>query len=182
MNEHKSWAQRQNPAVRLTLQIVGWVLVVLGIAALVLPGPGLLMLFAGLALLSQELTWAQRFVTPVKHAALRGASEGVQSWLRIFGSLLGVAALVAVGLTWGLWRTSPDWWPLDEKWWLPGGWGTAGTLFASAAIALGLLIYSFRRFRSSPYVPYDVERPSPSDADAEPERENSPAGSATGRN
>lgn len=177
MNEHKSWAQRQNPAVRLTLQIAGWVLVVLGIAALVLPGPGLLMLFAGLALLSQELAWAQRFVTPVKHAALRGASEGVQSWLRICGSLLGVAALVAVGLTWGLWRTAPSWWPLDDQWWLPGGWGTAGTLFASAAIALGLLIYSFRRFRGSPYVPYDAERPSPEDDDAAREHDPSSTGS-----
>lgn len=177
MNEHKTWAQRQNPAVRLTLQIVGWVLVVVGIAALVLPGPGLLMLFAGLALLSQELTWAQRFVTPVKHAALRGASEGVQSWLRITVSLLGVAALVAVGLAWGLWRTAPDWWPLDDQWWLPGGWGTSGTLFVSAAIALGLIIYSYRRFRGTPYVAYDAGRPSSDDAGAEPARDHSPAGS-----
>lgn len=181
MNEHKTWSQRQNPAVRLTLQIVGWVLVVAGIAALVLPGPGLLMLFAGLALLSQELAWAQRFVTPVKHAALRGASEGVESWLRICGSLLGVAGLVAVGLVWGLWRTAPSWWPLDDKWWLPGGWGTAGTLFASAAIALGLLIYSYRRFRGSPYVPDDAGRPSPTGTEASDERRRSPAASSHDR-
>ena len=178
MSEHKTWAQRQNPAIRLTLQIVGWVLVVVGIAALVLPGPGLLTLFAGLVILSQELAWAQRFVTPVKHAALKSASEGVQTWLRICGSLLGVAALVAVGLAWGLWRTAPSWWPLADKWWLPGGWGTAGTLFGSAALALGLLIYSFRRFRGSPYVPDDAGRPAPEDADTEPVRENSPAGSS----
>ena len=33
----------------LALEVVGWILVVAGIAALILPGPGLLMLFAGLA-------------------------------------------------------------------------------------------------------------------------------------
>lgn len=159
MNEHKSWTKRQNPAVRLTLQIVGWLLVLLGIAALVLPGPGLLMLFAGLLLLSQELPWAQRFVSPVKRAALKGASDGVQTAPRIAVSLLGVACLVAVGLAWGLWRTAPGWWPLDGKFWLPGGWGTAATLFFSAAIALGLIVYSLRRFRGSPYVPDDDDLP-----------------------
>ena len=51
----------------------------------------------------------------------------------------------------------------------------------TGVIALGLLIYSFRRFRGSPYVPYDVERPSPTGGDTATERENSPAGSATGR-
>ena len=36
-------------AKRLVLEVVGWTLVVAGIAALVLPGPGLLMVFGGLA-------------------------------------------------------------------------------------------------------------------------------------
>ena len=38
-------------ARRLVLEIIGWLLVVVGIAALVLPGPGLLAIVAGLALL-----------------------------------------------------------------------------------------------------------------------------------
>ncbi len=64
---------------RIVLEVVGWVLVVAGIAALVLPGPGLLMLFAGLVILSQEYDWAERRVEPIKVRALRGAAEGVET-------------------------------------------------------------------------------------------------------
>ena len=39
-------------AKRIVLECVGWVLLVVGVAAIFLPGPGLLCIFAGLALLS----------------------------------------------------------------------------------------------------------------------------------
>jgi hypothetical protein len=41
-------------AKRLVLETLGWVLLVAGVAAIFLPGPGLLGIFAGLALLSQQ--------------------------------------------------------------------------------------------------------------------------------
>jgi uncharacterized protein (TIGR02611 family) len=59
---------------RVVLEIIGWILVVAGVAALVLPGPGLLMIFAGLVILSQEYEWAERRLEPVKVRALRGAA------------------------------------------------------------------------------------------------------------
>ena len=78
-------------AKRIVLEIVGWMLVVVGIAALVLPGPGLLMLAAGLVMLSQEYEWAERRVEPIKNKALRGAAEGVETTLRIALSTLFAA-------------------------------------------------------------------------------------------
>ena len=111
-------------AKRLGLEILGWTLVVLGLAALVLPGPGLLMLFAGLYVLSQQYEWAERKVEPVKVAAFRAAAEGVQTWPRILASVAGVLVMVAIGITWGLRPDVPGWWPIAEHWWLPGGWGT----------------------------------------------------------
>ena len=39
---------------RIALEALGWTLVLAGIAALVLPGPGLLAIFAGLFILSQH--------------------------------------------------------------------------------------------------------------------------------
>ena len=66
-------------AQRLAKLILGWLLVVAGVAALTLPGPGLLMLFAGVVLLSQQYEWARRRVEPVKRAAFRAAAESVQS-------------------------------------------------------------------------------------------------------
>lgn len=126
---------------------LGWLLVVVGIAALVLPGPGLLTLFAGLVLLAGEYEWARRWAEPAKKAALTAAADGVRTWPRILISLLGVAVLVGLGVVWGVRPDVPAWWPIAERWWLAGGWGTGVTLAASGLLALALVIYSFRRFR-----------------------------------
>lgn len=126
---------------------VGWMLVIAGLAALVLPGPGLLALFAGLAMLSQHYEWARRRVAPIKLAAIRTAAEGVKDWRRLAVSGLGIAGLAAAGALW-LWQPPvPRWWPLREFWWLPGGWATGATLVFSAVAAFALVAYSFRNFR-----------------------------------
>ncbi len=132
---------------RLILECIGWVLVVLGIAALVLPGPGLLLLFAGLAILAEQYEWAARRVEPVREQALRTAAEGVRTIPRLLISLGGVTALVAAGVFWGIRPDAPSWWPIDERWWLVGGWTTGATILFSAAVALSLLGYSWRKLR-----------------------------------
>jgi hypothetical protein len=132
---------------RVLVEGAGWVLVVVGIAAIFLPGPGLLALFAGLALLSMQYTWAERRVRPVRKAALKGAADSVQTWPRIAVSLFGIAGLTALGLVWLLDPDTPDWWPAQDKYWLLGGPWTGVTLLLSAAIALGTLVYSFVKFR-----------------------------------
>ena len=133
-------------AKRVGLEVLGWTLVVLGIAGLVLPGPGLLGLFAGLYVLSQQYDWAERRVEPVKIAAFRAAAEGVQSWWRILVSVLGVVFMISVGVFWIIHPPAPGWWPVDDKWWLFGGWGSGVTLIVSAFIALALIAFAFRRF------------------------------------
>lgn len=138
-------------ARRLALEILGWTLVVLGIAALFLPGPGLLTLFAGMVVLSRQYPWVKKRLDPVKRMAMEGASHGVQSWPRIAMSLLGVAILIGVGVVWGAPPPVPSWWPLNPEWWFVGGWGTGGTLIFSGLVALALLVYSYRRFRDRPY-------------------------------
>ena len=140
-------APGRTTAKRIVLEVVGWLLVAAGIAALVLPGPGLLMLFAGLLILSQEYEWAERRLEPVKRKALRGAAEGVENWVRItLSTVLGVG-LVACGILWIWSPAAPSWWMLDDGWWLPGGFATGITQVASGLIALGLIVYSYRRFR-----------------------------------
>jgi uncharacterized protein (TIGR02611 family) len=134
-------------AKRILLEGAGWVLVVAGIAAIALPGPGLLLLFAGLAVLSQQYTWAEKRVEPVQRKALQTAAESVQSWPRIVLSVLFALGLVGVGVVWGLRPPAPAWWPLDDKWWLIGGWGTGATLIFSGIVALAMVVYSFVNFR-----------------------------------
>lgn len=131
----------------LIIEVVGWVLVLVGIAALVLPGPGLLAIFAGMALLSTRYEWAERRLEPIQKAALKAARDSVSSWPRIFVSIVGILVLVAVGIVWGIHPAAPGWWPIDTKWWLVGGWGTGGTMIGSAVIATFMLVYSFIKFR-----------------------------------
>jgi uncharacterized protein (TIGR02611 family) len=132
---------------RTGIEIVGWTLIVLGLAALILPGPGLLALVAGLAVLSLRYRWASRFLRPVKAKAFETAEKGVQTWPRISASIIGAMSIMAVGVVWGVWARAPGWWPYSDALWLPGGWGTGTGLIISGLIALSLIIYSCRKFR-----------------------------------
>jgi len=137
-------------ARRIGLEIVGWLLLVAGIAALVLPGPGLLMTFAGLAVLSQQYEWAERRLDPIKYRALRGAAESVETPLRIAFSVFGCTWLFAAAVLWWVQPDEPTWWDLPDWTWLPGGRATAITLAVSGVMAVVLLVYSFRRFYNNP--------------------------------
>jgi hypothetical protein len=132
---------------RVGQEVLGWLLLVAGVAALVLPGPGLLLLALGLWVLAKNYRWADRMLDPVKRAAYRGAAESVKSWPRIIMSTLLALAIIGVGVVWGIRPAAPSWWPLAEKWWLFGGWGTGAFLIASGLLALGLLGWSMKSFR-----------------------------------
>ena len=134
-------------ARRIVLETVGWLLVVGGIAGLLLPGPGLLMIAGGLVILSQEYEWAERRVEPIKRRALRGAAESVETNVRVALSTVFALALLACGVLWMWSPPVPDWWPFAEWLWLPGGVPTGVTQVLSAFVALGLIAWSYRRYR-----------------------------------
>ncbi|MDN3480734.1 PGPGW domain-containing protein [Arthrobacter sp. APC 3897] len=132
---------------RTGIEVAGWLLVAFGLIALVLPGPGLLGLVAGLAVLSLRYRWANRLLRPVKAKAYKAAEQGVQTWLRISASIAGALLVMAAGVVWGVWARAPHWWPYSQDLWLPGGWGTGTGLILSGLIALVLIAYSYHRFR-----------------------------------
>lgn len=137
----------KSTAQRIGLEILGWLLVVGGLAAIPLPGPGFLILFAGLWLLSKQYDWAKKRLDPVKKKAWGAAAEGVETWPRIALSVLAALILFACGILWSVGPEAPGWFPLSDTWWLPGGIGTGITQMVSAVIALGLIAYSYVRFR-----------------------------------
>ena len=47
---------------RLAVSVVGFVLLLAGLVMMVTPGPGLLLIIAGLAVLGTEYVWAQRLL------------------------------------------------------------------------------------------------------------------------
>ena len=137
----------KSTAKRVVVEGLGWILVVVGIAALVLPGPGLLALFAGVALLATQYEWAERRLEPVKIRALQAAADSVKTWPRILMSTAGVAWLIGLGIYWGTAPPAPGWWPVSDSWWLPGGLATAITLVGSGMIAGAMVVYSYLNFR-----------------------------------
>lgn len=149
---------------RLALEILGWSLVVLGIIAMPLPGPGLLILFVGLLVLSQQYEWAEKRVEPVRRAALKGAYDGVQTWPRIVLSLLGVVWLCFIGTVWLMQPPAPSWWPVDDRFWLFGGPWTGVTLIGSGMVALAIIGYSFVKYRGAETPPH-LQRPEPVEAE-----------------
>lgn len=56
------------PVRWIVVAVVGGTLIIAGIAMLVLPGPGLLALFAGVAVLAAEFTWAEILLRRMKAA------------------------------------------------------------------------------------------------------------------
>ncbi len=137
----------KSAAKKVAIVTTGWLLLVVGIAAMPLPGPGLLITFGAVAILATQYEWAERRLEPVKKAALRGAADSVKSWPRICLSAFGVLWLCAIGVLWVVQPPAPSWWPVDDKWWLFGGWGTGATLIFSGIVAGVLLVYSYHHFR-----------------------------------
>ncbi|MHA7264526.1 PGPGW domain-containing protein [Arthrobacter sp. TMN-37] len=135
---------------RTSIEVAGWTLVVFGIAALVLPGPGLLMVVGGLAILSQQYAWARRRLAPMKARAFQAAAVGVKTIPRIAASCLGAFTVMGCGVLWTLQPPVPPWWPYAPHWWLFGGSATGVSMVLSSFIALALIVYSVRRFRGKP--------------------------------
>jgi uncharacterized protein (TIGR02611 family) len=135
-------------AKKTWVTIVGWLLVVVGLAAIPLPGPGLLILLSGLVVLSQEYEWAERRVEPVRKKAIEGAKDSVATYPRIVLAAIFSTSILAVGV-W-VWSDPPvpEVWIVGPR--LPlglGGWPTGSTIILSGLIAWGILIYSIKVYR-----------------------------------
>lgn len=114
--------------------MTGGVLLVVGAALLILPGPGLLLVLSGLILLSRAFPRLERYVGPVRARAMKAAEDSVSSGWRIAGSILAGLALLAAGCVWGLVPGLPF-----------GGWQTGSSIIVSGIVLLVLLGYSRRQ-------------------------------------
>ena len=68
-------------ARRIVILVVGLTVVLIGIALLVLPGPGLIAILLGLTILAVEFAWARRWLKWLKETT-DDARKGVSKWLR----------------------------------------------------------------------------------------------------
>jgi uncharacterized protein (TIGR02611 family) len=62
-------------ARRLGILIVGMSVLLVGIAMIVLPGPAIIVIPVGLAILATEFAWARRWLHLVRESAEKGADK-----------------------------------------------------------------------------------------------------------
>lgn len=68
---------------RIAVSVVGGVFVLAGLAMLVLPGPGMLVIAIGFAILGTEYVWAAVALEHTKRAATRAGDYAMQGVRRI---------------------------------------------------------------------------------------------------
>lgn len=65
------------------IALMGGTVVLIGVAMIVLPGPGLLVIAGGLAVLATEFIWAKRALRHARGAVAKARRKsGLKAWLR----------------------------------------------------------------------------------------------------
>src|ERR671921_2474021 len=71
----RTHARRPGLARKITFGVAGGLLVIVGVALLVLPGPGLLLVLGGLLVLANVFPAVKRFVHPVERRGMQSMEE-----------------------------------------------------------------------------------------------------------
>ena len=75
MNSYLLKSLRQ--ARRLIIAVIGFTVLLIGIALIVLPGPAIIVIPIGLTILATEFVWARNLMKKVK-TGMRSISEGIE--------------------------------------------------------------------------------------------------------
>lgn len=145
---------------RFAVTIAGVALLVFGAALMVLPGPGILGIVAGLAVLATEYAWAQRLLLRARTKAEEVQRAAVSSPLRTAGSALFALGMVALGIAM-LVVDDLAWPALDAT--VDSVWGpvTGSVLIATGLILITTTYLTLRSARSGA-----TPDPSPEPADS----------------
>src|SRR3954447_19448260 len=82
----------------VAVAVLGGLLSLAGIALLVLPGPGFVLVAAGLAVLATRFAWAKKPLDYAKDKAQEGVEEVAKSPWRATAAVLAALMLVALGV------------------------------------------------------------------------------------
>lgn len=88
---------------RLARLIGGTILIVLGLVMMVTPGPGLIAIAAGLALLAEDVPFARRLLDRVRARIPENEDGSISPWVFVFSGVMVVAAVLG-SLWWYVWR------------------------------------------------------------------------------
>lgn len=85
---------------RIGVTIAGFIVLLAGLVMMVTPGPGILAIIAGLAILATEYAWAEHMLDKAKDKAGRAAKAATASPLRVALAVTGTAAGIAAAVLW----------------------------------------------------------------------------------
>lgn len=83
---------------RAAVAVLGGLLTLAGIVLLVLPGPGFVLVAAGLAVLATEFAWAKKPLDYARDRARRGVDEVARSRARAAFATVCALGLIAIGI------------------------------------------------------------------------------------
>lgn len=96
---------RRHVIIRVGTIVVGFVVLLAGLAMLVLPGQGILTVIAGLAILSRELPWAERVLEYARKRAKLDELKEQPIWVK---AVVWTITLAAVGASvWWMFFADP---------------------------------------------------------------------------
>jgi drug/metabolite transporter (DMT)-like permease len=88
-----------NPRVKtVVVAVLGGLLTLAGIGLLVLPGPGFVLVAAGLAVLATRFSWAKKPLDYARDKAEQGIEEVGKSPWRAAGAAIAAGVLIALGV------------------------------------------------------------------------------------
>ena len=142
-------------AKRFAVTTVGVVLLALGLAMMVLPGPGVLFIVGALAVLATEYAWARRFLETARDKATQAQAAAVASPVRTAGSVLFALGMIALGVCM-LVLEDQDWPVLDRL--IDTFWSglTGGILVVMGLVLVTTTVVTLRAARGEPST-YDPE-------------------------
>lgn len=103
---------------KVLVGIIGGLVLMIGIIAIPYPGPGWLIVFTGLAILSTEFTWAERVLhfARKKYDAWSAWLLKQSWWVRLL--VASITAIIVVATLWllNVYGMFNDWFNLGQNW------------------------------------------------------------------
>lgn len=115
-------------ARKIAIGVGGGLVLAAGIVMIPLPGPGWLVVVAGLYILSFEFAWAGRLLDKIKDKVIDAAHLAAANRWGTTLSVLSSLGIIAAGIVWTQWEDLPL-----------SGWPTGIALSGSGVLALGTI-------------------------------------------
>jgi uncharacterized protein (TIGR02611 family) len=86
---------KRHVLLRMATIVVGFIVLLGGVAMMILPGPGILGIIAGLGILSRELVWAEKMLDYAKEKARVDELKEQPRWVQVGTWVITIGAITA---------------------------------------------------------------------------------------